>query len=276
MEFFKKAFEANTDDNPPEPAVNTELDEDPLPEGVDMPSTESMLDVIAQVEESPTTPRPSASRPTEPRSPFDDMFDEPGSQQSVYDDPADVDDLPADPSDSPPQSSGNIGLGLGQMKDIDPDVVSVTTDVNRHGRELDNLSSQVRLILSKMELIPTLDSSIRSLNALVNELRTSVTAQEKQLKDAVNKSDSYKTDITALSHRVTGLTRAFNKYQTDTASAIANVERRAATNQLRAEPEPNVDLIPPEEVSSANLAPVQPERERVPEKSVTVDLSGWM
>jgi len=119
----------------------------------------------------------------------------------------------------------------GQETDDDPDddVLSMNTDINRHERSLSTITAQISDIAQKVNMLPDLDSRMRSL---------------------VKSNAEMETRCKTLSQEIENLRKSMNMYQSSTANKIADVERRAAEKQLSTTAVPDTTLVPPAEIHS--------------------------
>lgn len=111
--------------------------------------------------------------------------------------------------------------------DPDEDVMSLNTDINRHERSIDSLSTSIREIMKRLDLLPDLDAKIRSLSKSNDEMNTRFESAKQEIQN---------------------LRQSFNLYQSSTANKIAEVERKGAEKQLNTEVKADTSLIPPSEV----------------------------
>jgi len=136
--------------------------------------------------------------------------------------------------DETPHPASGTGTRSPSPADLGEDLVSVETDVNRHNDEIAELGSRMSQIEKRLLVVTSLDDRLRRLESLLDNVLT------KEKETSLSQAD---------------LIKSFNIYQTNTARAIADVERRAATKQLR--PEPIIEsekIIPPPEVSASRVA----------------------
>lgn len=151
------------------------------------------------------------------------------------------DDSDEDSQDDDQSVAGSEGSDHNEK--IHADIMSVTSDVNKNSEEITYLSEKVRGQESKVGLIPDLDSRLRSLT-------DKFTASEAERKDYAKKIlsleqtiQSQNTLLERLIQRVESQKADLTASQTHLSKAIADVERRAATKQLRSDVTP-VDVSP--------------------------------
>lgn len=108
--------------------------------------------------------------------------------------------------------------------DIPFDVLSTNNDVTEHSEQIEILNQKVNQFESRFNRIADTDLLIRNLVTKLDELTTTVHAQQ--------------TTITSLRADMT-------QFQTIISQTIQDVERRAATKQLSMEPKVPVLSIPP-------------------------------
>lgn len=213
--FMKNMFDQSQEPSGEEIKINEDLEDMPLPEGVAMPNPDEMLRQAERMAEqgSPTTPRPSQigfSTEHQRHSSLEDINDE--DQDLGY------------PGETDGSDEREVRL--------DPDVISVATDVNRHGRDIDDLRTQIRGLNRKIEVLPDFDMTTRKME---------------------NKISSIAEHLAELSRAIGSLQTSMNLYQTKTSSAIADVERRAALNMLSKDVKPDEDLVPPPDMISSEI-----------------------
>jgi len=127
------------------------------------------------------------------------------------------------------ESSGKNSGDHETDDDPDDDVLSMNTDINRHERTLSVISRQISEISNKVNMIPDLDSKVRSLTKMNSEMETR---------------------CKVLSQEIENMRKSMNMYQSSTANKIADVERRAAEKQLSVSAIKDDTLIPPSEIHS--------------------------
>jgi hypothetical protein len=239
---MKNMFDQDPKKGDDETKINEEMEEMPLPEGAEMPDPEEMLRQAEKMAErgSPTTPRPSQHG-------FSSEHQRHSSLEDIHDEDQDL-GYPGETDGSDEREAR-----------LDPDVISVATDVNRHGRDIDDLRTQIRGLNRKIEVLPDFDMTTRKME---------------------NKISSIAERLSELSKAIGSLQMSMNLYQTKTSSAIADVERRAALNMLNKDAKPDEELVPPPDMISSEIIIDQSlragESSKQPQKQKKkISLSDW-
>lgn len=201
--------------------INSEMDDVALPEGAEMPdplSLKAVADQVAvKVESSEVTTGPEIQEGDDKEDDGDDSAH--GEDDHVTD---------TSPDDTRTEQGNPSYNRSSSPNDLGDDLLSVNTDINRHEEELQVVQKRITDIAKKIEVVPKLDDRIRKSETTLDD----VLAQLKAISIAQKE-----------------LAKSFNVYQTNTASAIASVERKAKERQLTTAPPVDIEsMIPPEEI----------------------------
>lgn len=249
----------------PVQGVNSELDELPLPEGEEFPDTDDLLNTIKETESS-VDPKYA---PTEQEHQVGggEMLaaaEEAGlgiHQEDQATPKPDQTLFSSGPShdESDSDSGGDNG---DDQDDLNPDMISVATSVRRYKRDINSVWSELGTLQKQIDSIPQLDITLRKMET---------TSKEQSMK------------LEGLMQGLDSIQKSFNAYQTMTAANLADIERRMATHQLRAEAPRRSEIIPPPDVISSKTplpSATMPQGSldtpsSVQKKPKVADLSDW-